>query len=77
MFIPQHNKASISTLGSNKIKFLSLARPHADVPSILKCLCDEPRMRLGEPLAADIIISATDKHGNKTGKVSSNNTSDA
>ena len=27
-------------------------------------------MRLGETLAADIIFSVTDKHGNKTGKVS-------
>lgn len=44
-------------------------RPLADVPSILKCLCDEPRLRLGEPLSSDIILSATDKHGNKTGKV--------
>jgi len=27
-------------------------------------------MRLGEPLVSDIILSVTDKHGNKTGKVS-------
>ena len=27
-------------------------------------------MGLGETLAADIILSVTDKHGNKTGKVS-------
>ena len=27
-------------------------------------------MRLGETLVADIILSVTDKHGNKTGKVS-------
>ena len=27
-------------------------------------------MSLGETLAADIILSVTDKHGNKTGKVS-------
>ena len=45
-------------------------RPHADVPSILKCSCHNPYMRLGETLAADIILSVTDKHGNKTGKVS-------
>lgn len=29
-------------------------------------------MRLGEPLVSDIILSVTDKHGNKTGKVSWN-----
>ena len=45
-------------------------RPHADVPSVLKCSCHNPYMRLGEILAADIILSVTDKHGNKTGKVS-------
>ena len=45
-------------------------RPHADVPSVLKCSCNNPYMRLGETLAADIILSVTDKHGNKTGKVS-------
>ena len=45
-------------------------RPHADVPSVLKCSCHNPYMRLGETLAADIILSVTDKHGNKTGKVS-------
>ena len=50
---------------------LSFFRPHADVPSILKCSCNNPYMRLGETLAADIILSVTDKHGNKTGKVSS------
>ena len=51
--------------------FFSLfTRPLADVPNILKCSCDEPRMRLGEPLVSDIIMSVTDKHGNKTGKVS-------
>lgn len=46
-------------------------RPLADVPNVLKCSCDVPRMRLGEPLACDIILSVTDKHGNKTGKVRS------
>ena len=46
------------------------SRPHADVPSILKCSCHNPYMRLGETLATDIILSVTDKHGNKTGKVS-------
>ena len=45
-------------------------RPLADVPNILKSSCDEPVMRLGEPLVSDIIMSVTDKHGNKTGKVS-------
>ena len=56
--------------------FLSLrgvvffSRPHADVPSILKWLCHNPYMRLGETLAADIILSVTDKYGNKTGKLS-------
>ena len=57
--------------------FLSLSssvpfffRPHADVLSVLKCSCQNPYMRLGETLAADIILSVTDKHGNKTGKVS-------
>lgn len=49
--------------------FASFVRPLADVPNILKCSCDEPRMRLGEPLVSDIILSVTDKHGNKTGKV--------
>ena len=46
------------------------SRPHADVPSILKCSCHNPYMRLGETLAAGIILSVTDKHSNKTGKVS-------
>ena len=46
------------------------SRPRADVPSILKCSCHNPYMRLGKTLAADIILSVTDKHGNKTGKVS-------
>lgn len=50
--------------------FPLLVRPLADVPNILKCTCDEPVMRLGEPLLSDIILSVTDKHGNKTGKVS-------
>ena len=45
------------------------SRPHFDVPSILKCSCHNPYMRLGETLAADIILSVTEKHGNKTGKV--------
>ena len=48
----------------------SFFRPHTDVPSVLKCSCHNPYMRLGETLAADIILSVTDKHGNKTGKVS-------
>ena len=52
------------------ILFFLFIRPLADVPNILKCSCDEPRMRLGEPLVSDIIMSVTDKHGNKTGKVS-------
>ena len=46
------------------------SRPHADVPSVLNCSCKNPYMRLGETLAVDIILSVTDKHSNKTGKVS-------
>ena len=59
----------ISTVCIHFIFCFIFTRPLADVPHILKCLCDEPRMRLGEPLASDIILSVTDKHGNKTGKV--------
>ena len=59
----------ISTVCVHFIFCFIFTRPLADVPHILKCSCDEPRMRLGEPLASDIILSVTDKHGNKTGKV--------
>ncbi|RMX48106.1 hypothetical protein pdam_00002687 [Pocillopora damicornis] len=62
----------VSMTGGAGLEFSFTIKPLADVPSILKCLCDEPRLRLGEPLSSDIILSATDKHGNKTGKLPNN-----
>lgn len=61
----------VSMTGGAGLEFSFTLRPHADVPNILKCSCSNPRMRLGEPLAADIILSITDKHGNKSGKLPS------
>ncbi|XP_044184398.1 structural maintenance of chromosomes flexible hinge domain-containing protein 1-like [Acropora millepora] len=61
----------VSMTGGAGLEFSFTLRPHADVPSVLKCSCHNPYMRLGETLAADIILSVTDKHGNKTGKLPS------
>lgn len=62
----------VSMTGGAGLEFSFTVKPLADVPNILKCYCEEPHMRLGEPLVSDIILSVTDKHGNKTGKLPSN-----
>ena len=36
---------------------------------MLKCSCENPKLRLGEALNSEVILSVTDQHGNKIGKV--------